>query len=552
MHVLYDPTTINSNDRRQFDELGLLNPEHLFTQEECLQFLQALNVNFNLLSPSTWGSPKPEWIKGHAAASRVVYELATQKQIIDRLKMLLGNDVMLWGACLVRKSASEAHPWHTDIESWNAGGKLVSVWIGLNNTSRESSLRVVSCSHKFGVSVQQLRHEARRRREELKDDEIIAWAKKCEPQSELVLFDISDGQALFYDGRLWHASHNHTGNDRQAVLLQYATPDSVIRIPDLRTLDWPFRYLGQKPPCLMVSGGDTAGVNRMVNAPSSKPGKSGLTGLLTSQTHCLQVPLPADSKNGWKMYPFFNGPTRSLDVLRSHSSVLKHDCCPHPPHRHLEEELLMVLDGEVEVNLPDLPDSEQYRRLKAGDLVYYPVSFAHTVKTVSKAPANYMMLKWVDRSAKDQCYPTMSFGQYNYKALQPARVVTQENGFSFQILFEGTTLYLQKLHCHYSTLCPGGGYKPHCDPYDVVLVILEGQVETLGELHTPHSAVYYAAGEPHGIMNRGDVDAKYLVFEFHGRRNCVADPSSKSLASKLVDPACWKRLIKRIAAAGTH
>ena len=46
---------------------------------------------------------------------------------------------------------------------------------------------------------------------------------------------------------------------------------------------------------------------------------------------------------------------------------------------------------------------------------------------------------------------------------------------------------------------------------------MSGQVETLGQKVAPFSAIYYAAGEMHGMKNVGDTVVRYLVFEFHGR-----------------------------------
>jgi hypothetical protein len=80
--------------------------------------------------------------------------------------------------------------------------------------------------------------------------------------------EMTDGDALFFDGRLWHGSHNVSGKARRALLLQYAPPDNPIRIPDLKFLDWPFKLLeAPRPPCLLLRGRDTAGVNRIVPPP---------------------------------------------------------------------------------------------------------------------------------------------------------------------------------------------------------------------------------------------------------------------------------------------
>ena len=62
---------------------------------------------------------------------------------------------------------------------------------------------------------------------------------------------------------------------------------------------------------------------------------------------------------------------------------------------------------------------------------------------------------------------------------------------------------------------PGAGYAPHVDCHDVAIVVLSGQIETLGEVVKPHGVIFYAAGQPHGLRNAGEEPAEYLVFEFH-------------------------------------
>ena len=44
---------------------------------------------------------------------------------------------------------------------------------------------------------------------------------------------------------------------------------------------------------------------------------------------------------------------------------------------------------------------------------------------------------------------------------------------------------------------PGAGYDPHVDANDMVIIVLEGEIETLGERVAPHGVVIYPTGEPH-------------------------------------------------------
>ena len=55
----------------------------------------------------------------------------------------------------------------------------------------------------------------------------------------------------------------------------------------------------------------------------------------------------------------------------------------------------------------------------------------------------------------------------------------------------------------------------------MAIVVLEGEVETLGKRVGPHGVIFYAAGEPHGMRNAGNVIARYIVFEFHERTSLL-------------------------------
>jgi len=207
--------------------------------------------------------------------------------------------------------------------------------------------------------------------------------------------------------------------------------------------------------------------------------------------------------------------------------------CPHPPHRHKEEEILLLLEGEIEIPLADIPadDGTATIRLKPGEFVYYPSFFAHTLTTISDEPARYVMFKWQG----DEPSSGESLGHIRYDSDAILREMKGGEGFHFQNVFGGSTEFLDRLGSHVSTLSPGGGYPAHADPYDVGIVVLRGTLETLGQSVPAGSLVYYAAGEPHGMSNPGNEEAQYLVFEFLGR---------PPFWTKLTDPSRWRRKIR--------
>jgi quercetin dioxygenase-like cupin family protein len=235
---------------------------------------------------------------------------------------------------------------------------------------------------------------------------------------------------------------------------------------------------------------------------------------LRSGIHPMPLPLKASSETPWQPCHFFNGLTPNRTMLSCHASALAHGHCPHPPHAHEEEELLLVLAGEVEIILPALNSAdERSQRLQAGEFVYYPALFPHTLRTLSEEPANYLMFKWTADTTGGKVASRMAFTRSRLS--QPDREDPRHPGYFSELLFAGPTEHLAKLHCHMTRLAPGGGYPAHEDRHDVAIVLLEGECESLGQNVDRNSVLFYAAGEPHGMSNTGATEVNYLVFEFH-------------------------------------
>ena len=507
-----------------FRERGYTAPVPVFSARECRRILARLRRER--------ARPPLDWGKGRAATSFDHYVLATHDRILDLVATLIGGDVLLWGASLIVQGPGRVHPWHTDIETASPGAETVSVWIGLSNASTRASLKVVPFSHRFGTTVQEVRSEREVDRGSVSDADVASWARERDSRSGVVSMDAADSQAVLFDGRLWHGTHNSNRlRSRCAVLLQYATPQTPIRIPDLAHRDWPFRsYPVPKPPCIVVRGRDTYAMNRLVPGPSATDVAT--LPALTARVHQLWLPLEQDPEVGWKPHSLFRGTTPVVNAMKCHASVLDPGRQPHPPHRHHDEELLVILDGEATLVVADGPDGDVVEReVQRGDFAYYPAGFAHTIRNAADAPVSYVMFKWTaDRGGREDV-----IGHRLIPHVRP----DGPDAFSTKRVLEGQTRHLGKLHAHVTTLQPDAGYDPHVDAYDVGIVVLEGTVETLGKRVVPCGVVFYAAGESHGMRGVGDGPATYLVFEFHGRQ-------PKGYTSKRIARSLGRALRRRL------
>ena len=235
--------------------------------------------------------------------------------------------------------------------------------------------------------------------------------------------------------------------------------------------------------------------------------------LLNNRVYPLRLPLSLSKDETLKHYPFFDGITEGLGEISCHASALSFGYSPHNPHSHKEEELLILLSGNLNLILVDKLSSDKLKSIpiEKGQIIYYSSYLAHTIEATSEEPAYYVIFSWYVGLKNTASFPTFSC----FNMFDRVEYSDSKNGFYSQLLFEGPTGYLKKINCHISILLPGAGYKPHSDTYDVAIIILEGEVETIGQKAKPYDVIFWPRGETHGIQNLGTTPARYIVFEFH-------------------------------------
>lgn len=504
---------MQSSLSQQFAARGFCGPIPIFSEAECQRILQRLSRKSH--------NPTDGFFTEKNAIGNDDLEIARNDAILSRVTSILGSDVLFWGAALIDRKPGQFHPWHSDIETADDSIRSVSVWIGLEGITAKSSLQLISYSHRFGCTLQEVRSLNSIPRTNATSERALQLAQERNPESRIHTPCQKNGEAIFFDGRIWHGSHNLEAETlRTALLLQFASTDSVIRVPDTKVLDWPFRYIEDAQPTLyLINGTDSCLRNNLMKLPA-RPGNPGMPAHET-EIHPISLPLPENKETGWNPVGIHRGPSSQLNDLCYHVSTLSPGHTPHCPHRHREDEILLVLDGEIEIQLVD-DESHQWTKMEQGTFSYYPAGQLHTLHNTSNKPVHYLMFKWYSDTPCET-------SEHLETAIVKDRVSTvPESDFHTEVVLEGPTASLYKFHAHYSTLKPGAGYAPHADAYDVAIVTLKGTIETLGKQVGPNSVIFYAAGDLHGIKNVGDESAEYLVLEFHG----VPSSSNNPLAGQ--------------------
>jgi quercetin dioxygenase-like cupin family protein len=87
-------------------------------------------------------------------------------------------------------------------------------------------------------------------------------------------------------------------------------------------------------------------------------------------------------------------PTATLDQLEMHVTTLNPGLASHPPHRHVNEELIILREGECET----LSDGK-WIKVGPGSVVFNASNSLHGFRNVGTTPAVYHVINWSPNKA---------------------------------------------------------------------------------------------------------------------------------------------------------
>jgi quercetin dioxygenase-like cupin family protein len=86
---------------------------------------------------------------------------------------------------------------------------------------------------------------------------------------------------------------------------------------------------------------------------------------------------------------FFKSRTATLDELEIHVTTLLPGMTSHPPHKHPNEELIIVMQGTVET----LSNGE-WKRVGPGSVIFNASNQLHGLRNVGSGEAIYHVINW--------------------------------------------------------------------------------------------------------------------------------------------------------------
>jgi XRE family transcriptional regulator, regulator of sulfur utilization len=134
--------------------------------------------------------------------------------------------------------------------------------------------------------------------------------------------------------------------------------------------------------------------------------------IAVSATYCLvafadqQAPVMQSSVFDWNTVPakptnvgtvrsFFRAPTATLEELELHVTTLNAGETSHPPHKHPNEELVIVKEGMVEVLV-----NGEWKKVGPGSVVFNASNQLHGLRNTGDGPATYHVINWSSAGMK--------------------------------------------------------------------------------------------------------------------------------------------------------
>jgi mannose-6-phosphate isomerase-like protein (cupin superfamily) len=98
----------------------------------------------------------------------------------------------------------------------------------------------------------------------------------------------------------------------------------------------------------------------------------------------------SDPVVGCRVFTHYNGPTDQLSGLCAGMAVLDPGSTPHPPHRHPEEEFLIVASGTGIIEC-----AGKITEVGPGAMMYCAGDVLHGITNTGKVPMTFYWSKWL-------------------------------------------------------------------------------------------------------------------------------------------------------------
>lgn len=237
-------TALSAEEMDQFRTQGFLGPFALCSPEEMGATRPAIEAVLESEPPD-----HRQKVHNRHLDHRLIWDLATDPEIIGRMQCLYGDDLLMWRTnFFVKEPGAKEIPWHQDHNYWPLEPPVIaSAWIAIDESTVENScLQVIPGSH-------------RRTLPHVRATEDMGFAEMGDLDyldlSQAVDLEMRPGEFILFNERTVHHSESNRSQKRRIGLAVRV----VVPIVSVLKYDAPEHALVQ------ISGRDPMGFNKVVD-----------------------------------------------------------------------------------------------------------------------------------------------------------------------------------------------------------------------------------------------------------------------------------------------
>ena len=157
-------------------------------------------------------------------------------------------------------------------------------------------------------------------------------------------------------------------------------------------MTWSRREVFTMLPAVAVAQAALAGQGAPASQTTQVPQGPQTAPLPAKVYHSAEIAYKGDAKK--KARRFFYGPEKSGYNLEMHETVLGPGVETHPPHTHGHQEIIILVEGTVEVSMNGRTDT-----VEAGSVIFYEPDKPHNLRNTGTVPCRYYVVELRGRSA---------------------------------------------------------------------------------------------------------------------------------------------------------
>ena len=222
--------------------------------------------------------------------------------------------------------------------------------------------------------------------------------------------------------------------------------------------------------------------------------------------------LDQKEKDGRISRPILEGSTTHLEYYEIHATTIPGHTEPHAPHSHLDEELVIIKEGTLEVTV-----GNEKKVLGPKSIAVIQSNETHGFRNVGDSPATYYVFRYRSKAGLVETRAVDEGGSILVD-FETLAYNTHDKG-GRRNFFDRPTGMCEDFEMHMTNLNEGmDSHAPHTHVVEEIILITQGEVEMHidGQWHKamPGDLVFLDSMVPHAARNVGKGQCQYFAFQW--------------------------------------